>query len=543
VRLNLLNNTFTVDELGQTPFVTRVLRLPDDSSHAAKALAALTAAARTGSGEKDYSDVIHSVAVHYPSELLRRRLILIDTPGIAADSIHTMKTIEVMEREADACLFLLPAEQAGTLSDLDFVKNHVMSSVGDIIFVLTKADKADSSEELNELIDNVKNKVRAKLGLSNCMVLAVSAKEALAGRDPEARARFRGFVDEVSSFAERNRDLIMVRRLLGAEAAVMHRLKEAADSARAEYESERARLQSYAIENLKSFIERERKGVFRRFDAAFDSERYGPRVERALIGVIRRAQSEVGRMISEAEDMQRLKEVCESGLRYCVDNMNAALSIEYRNQLKGLEEPMQQLVRTVFADFERSFEKQYPLTRLTGRRISIDVRQNLRGLSNADVQEQVAAVAEAISNERSAGGTGATIGAIVGTILLPGVGSVVGGVLGYFASKLFGPSLADVKASVARDVDSKLDHLMSNVIPSCVADSMTGLRNDLLGTLESGIGDYIREYTKTVNRLIAEHAQKKQEVDAFIQKSRSIAEDLDRRVSELETLKASLCAE
>jgi len=542
VRLDLLNNTFTVDELRQTPSVTRVLRLPEDSSHSARVLAALTAAARANSHEKDYSNVIRSVAMHHPSELLRQRLVLIDTPGIAADSVHTLKTVEVMEREADACLFLLPAEQAGTLSDLDFVKNHVMSSVGDIIFVLTKADKADSPEELNELIDNVKSKVRAKLGLSSCMVLAVSAKEALAGRDPEARSRFRRFVDEVSSFAERNRDLIMVKRLLGAEAAVMHRLKEAADSARTEYESERARLQSYVIENLNSFIERERKGVFGRFDTAFDSERYKTRVDMALIRVVKRAQSEAKEIIGAAESMEQLKEVCESGLTHCFNNMNAALGIEYRNQLRSLEEPMQQLLQTVFADFERSFERQYPLTRLTGRRISIDVRQNLKGLSSADAQEQVAAVAEAISNERSVGGTGATIGAIVGTILLPGVGSVIGGVLGYFASKLFGPSLADVKASVAGDVDKKLDHLTTTVIPSLTAEFMTDLHEDMLRALETGIGDYVREYTKTVNRLIAEHAQKKQQVDIFIHKSRSVAEDLDRRVSELNMLKASLCA-
>ena len=543
VRLDLRENTFTAHELPQTPFVTRILRLPEGPSSGSKIIGTLTAAARANSDEKDYSDVIHSVVVHHPSDLLQRRLVLIDTPGIAADSVHTMKTVDIIEREADACLFLLPAEQAGTLSDLDFVKEHVMSNVGDIIFVLTKADKADSPEELDELVDIVQSKVRDKLGLSSCMVLAVSAKEALADRDSEARSRFRSFVNEVSSFAERNRDLIMAKRLLSVEASIMHRLREAADRARAEYEFEQKRLQSYAIENLGSFIEREREGVFSRFDMAFDPERYEVRMEMALIGVVKRARSEANRIISGAGNMKQLKEVCETDLRSCLGRMNAVLMNEYRHQLEALDEPMQQLVQTAFADFERSFEEQYPLRKLTGCHISVDVGQNLRGLSCADTREQVAAVAEAIYSGKSAGETGAALGAIVGTMLLPGVGSVVGGALGYFASKLFGPSLADVKASVATDVEKELDHLIMTIIPSSVAELMTELRANLLSALEAGINDYVRQYTNTVNNLIKEHAKKKKQVEVFIQQSKGVAADLDRRISELEAVKAGCYAQ
>ena len=136
VRLDLNNNTFTVQFLEENEFVTRVFNVSGACSRGAKMVAALTAATRDSSDKKDYSDIITKVVIHHPSQLLRRGLVLIDTPGIESNADQTAQTIEIIQREADACLFLCPAEQAGTLSDLDFIKEHVMSSVGDIIFCL-----------------------------------------------------------------------------------------------------------------------------------------------------------------------------------------------------------------------------------------------------------------------------------------------------------------------------------------------------------------------------------------------------------------------
>ena len=116
--------------------------------------------------------------------------------------------------------------------------------------VLTKADKADSPEELEELVDNLRSKVATKLKLPNCMIQAVSAQEALSDSDSEAYEQFLAFVDDVFSFTQRNRDVILARRLAKIEAAIMSRLKEAADEARINYEAKRATLRSYVLKTL-----------------------------------------------------------------------------------------------------------------------------------------------------------------------------------------------------------------------------------------------------------------------------------------------------
>lgn len=539
-RFDLNDNTFTVRELPDTPWVTRTLVLPNDASCGAKALATLTAASRADSQDKDYSDVIHGVTIFHPSELLRRKLVLVDTPGIAADSGHTAKTVEIIEREADACLFLLPAEQAGTLSDLDFIRKHVMSNVGDIIFVLTKADKADSPEEVHELVDAMKSKIGARLGLSDCMVLAVSAKEALSGTDPDGCMRFKSFVEEVSSFTERNRDLILVKRLVNIETVIMQELKQAADNARTEYERERARLQAYVIENLEIFIAREQKGVFERFDAAFDADRYELGMVNALTKVARNAQSQARSIIDAAPNMQALKETCESDLKACLSRMNGDIRAEYRNQVARLQENMRALIKSVFEDFETSFEEKYPLARLTGESVHISTLDEWKVTSDGSTYGQVATVDEAMSNAKTAGEAGVTIGAIVGTFILPGVGSIVGGALGFLASKLFGPSLDSVKTSVKTSVDAQVESLVSRSMPDTIKAFTQKLRGDLVEVLEAAISNYLHRYSATVKRLIEEHMREKKRVDEFISNTTRVVEDLNGRISELETLKANL---
>ena len=60
---------------------------------------------------------------------------------------------------------LCPADQAGKLTDLEFVRQRLLDVSGAVIFLVTKADKADSDDELEEIMEFVSAKVCQVTGI------------------------------------------------------------------------------------------------------------------------------------------------------------------------------------------------------------------------------------------------------------------------------------------------------------------------------------------------------------------------------------------
>ena len=287
------------------------------------------------------------------------------------------------------------------------------------------------------------------------------------------------------------------------------------------------------------FVEREQRKVFKQFETAFDLDEYADRLMNLLSGVVVTWADKASDIVYSAPNINELKKVCESQLTKCFHYMGKDLEKQYREYVKQLQNEMPGLVQKVFEDFDRSFEQQYPLTRLTGHRILFNLGKDV-DISRMSVHGEIAKVNQAIASESNAGAAGASIGTLLGTIVLPGVGSVIGGVLGYFASKLFAPSLDSVKASVMSDINSKLGALISDDIPLFAYERTYELEASLLDTLSVGIGEYITQYKSTIDQLIYEHDQKKRKVNSFIIGASKVAAELRDRISELKRLERNL---
>jgi len=199
VTLDLNKAAFTHDT-PNTLFV-REFRLKNrvDLAQAANVIGLLTSTGTRGSEGADFSGVVEDVIIKHPSVRIDEAVTIIDTPGIAAESDHTVKTINIVRDKADACLFLCPADQAATLKDLQFVEDNLMNVVGDIAFLITKADKAANDEELEELVGVVGEKIEGKLGIKNPYVLTVSALQALDDGHP-GDGQFKIFIQIAVAF-------------------------------------------------------------------------------------------------------------------------------------------------------------------------------------------------------------------------------------------------------------------------------------------------------------------------------------------------------
>jgi hypothetical protein len=123
--------------------------------------------------------------INYPHPLLRRGLVVIDTPGLNAVGAEPELTLGLLP-SAHATVFVLAADTGVTKSDLAIWREHLGSEALERFVVLNKIDALYdplvSDADVQAQIESQRIKVAETLGLPAQRVFALSAREGLAAR-------------------------------------------------------------------------------------------------------------------------------------------------------------------------------------------------------------------------------------------------------------------------------------------------------------------------------------------------------------------------
>jgi ribosome biogenesis GTPase A len=144
-------------------------------------------------------DEVNYLSVGYPAELLRDRIVLVDTPGVNDLSLQRADITYSYIPRSDAVLFLLDAGQPLKESERVFLQEKLLGQSRDkIVFVVTKRDIWDEAEQKEALAY-----IRTELGklVKSPALFAVSAEQALEGKRegsgmPELLAHLTRFLAE-----------------------------------------------------------------------------------------------------------------------------------------------------------------------------------------------------------------------------------------------------------------------------------------------------------------------------------------------------------
>jgi ribosome biogenesis GTPase A len=134
-------------------------------------------------GEKS-GESVRYLEVGYPAELLRERIVLVDTPGVNDLSLTRAEITYGYIPRSDAVLFVLDAGQPVKESERQFLENQIIGQSRDkVVFVVAKSDIWTPDEKAEALAY-----VRERLGavLKEPPVFPVSAQAALSGRMEES---------------------------------------------------------------------------------------------------------------------------------------------------------------------------------------------------------------------------------------------------------------------------------------------------------------------------------------------------------------------
>jgi small GTP-binding protein len=187
------------------------------------------------------ADAVSYLEVAYPAELLKERIVLVDTPGVNDLSLTRAEITYGYIPRADAVLFLLDAGQPMKESERQFLENQLIGKSRDkIVFVVAKSD-IWSNDEKTEALDYVKNRLGAIV--TDPPVFPVSAQAELAERGDSGIPEL---VSHLTRFLAEERGRILLSNALGeglAAASVLGRGIEA-----------RKRASSMSVEQLEKRI-------------------------------------------------------------------------------------------------------------------------------------------------------------------------------------------------------------------------------------------------------------------------------------------------
>jgi hypothetical protein len=130
--------------------------------------------------------------INYPHPLLRRGLVVLDTPGLNAIGAEPELTLSLLP-SAHAAVFVLGADTGVTKSDMTIWRDHLSSQAMARYVVLNKidalADPLASDEEVAQQIEQQCAQTAATLDLPPERVFPLSARAALAARVDGHRGR------------------------------------------------------------------------------------------------------------------------------------------------------------------------------------------------------------------------------------------------------------------------------------------------------------------------------------------------------------------
>jgi len=129
-------------------------------------------------------------------------------------------------------------------------------------------------------------------------------------------------------------------------------------------------------------------------------------------------------------------------------------------------------------------------------------------------------------------GLGATAGFVLGSALLPGVGSVVGIAVGTWASRFFMPSLDERKQKLWEQLKSSVDSYF-DAVRAKTQESALAYTQSLESSLKQRIDSYIKTYETVIDDILREQKAELQRLTELQESTQIDLSEIERRQKRL----------
>ena len=475
---------------------------------------------------------LSSVHATIPAELLKDSIRIIDTPGTnVTEAWHEDVTLRTLNEISDLSIVLIAAEKPAAETTLAFVRQNLQSVLPQCVYVVTKLDKIRPRERKRQL-DYIKMRLEDQLELKNAVVLPYISPMVLAeNRNQESTSEGDAVEIDLVQLSIRTEELLFQHAAKQRAIAQTKKLTRLIDNMYQtlslqmqrisdDYQQKLDLLNHTRRADLKSFVEKEKTERLKHFRSKM--KEVEDDVEENISSAVARAKHDIFSKLDEKTNIDGLK-------NYISGNLSDDCSRGAENIVRVAEDyyqPIQSRFKKEMQHFDKAFQKLYKEMNL----LPLDMSRseyNLPGeitVETADLSTTAKYIAEELSKENRAMGGGAAAGAVLGTAIMPGVGTVLGGIIGFFA----GGAVAPETGKVRDNCKSKLQTPLNNYYGS-VSDKSSTAVGRYIGKMETCLIDEIDKYLKTYQDKVNQMLQKEEQQRSAIQgKISRIQADLDQ---------------
>lgn len=462
---------------------------------------------------------VSNVLIHHPASFLKDGIVIIDTPGVnALNEQHAKITYDLLEHEADGAVIMIPGPIPLSSSLADFITTQLKSFLHRCFFVITQMDRvrAREREKVRQAISQRLGAVRSmtqSVALYDCVAQAVLDVLEGSGADAEMLSWSEKFVELEDVFFDclrRQRMLTIAESLLRLLNRLFEQLDESLRSRRQHYEARQAAIESDSIQDLQAFA-REQHSTYQRLltDSANGSR---TKIERAINQQQATTREKIRQALFALSDADTLQTQLKEETSTLLESAGQAISRELQKVLVELETAAEQAGQT----FDEEFTKEYRRLRaVSGLLVASQPKVDRRdiALDVEDILSPASQINQQLSNrEGVAIGGGALGGAVVGTAIMPVVGTFIGLVAGGIIGAFFGPSLDKRKERIWEQLEPEIDKSFE-AINKAARDKVDAYARELSVALDRRIDKYIARYKTTIDSMIRNQQNERKELN------------------------------
>lgn len=503
--------------------------------------------------EESIAKRVKSVTLYYPSPVLKPGLAICDTPGSNVENArHTRVAAEAAEA-CDATLIVNDANVQIPQSLVDFIHRALpadalrrclcLATKLDTIRGRRRGDEASKAEAVAEVLTTIRRRLRDHLGVE-VEVFGCSPQVVLdhrsgepSGRLSEAQlqaelTRFDEVQRQLWQILERNREQIVSERVLELLSKLFSLLPEQLNAQRAKNETQRRELKQRMIPDLEAFAEAEIVECKRRLQSEYNN--YCISTTRLLEDDFTDFVDAVNRSLCASRTHESTSELANS-LPKRYKDFTESIRKHFRSEML---EKIEQDGKKILGSFERKFTTHYKnLDTLPGSTaLRLQKPRDLSAIVDIDVRDFKGGKDGHFEQYLLSSAGGAGTGAVIGTMLLPGIGTLFGGMVGTLVGMGFGGRIsADERLrGLEKDVEStnkKLKSELETAFHTARDQTFNGVRD----RIEEVITDHVRAYESRVDEIRAVQAEEEEALARGQATIKADLERIERRQDELRT--------
>ncbi len=485
--------------------------------------------------EEVAKDVV-GVTVTHPAAFLANGIVIIDTPGTnATNPQHGAITRQVVENEADAAAIIIPATVPLSQTMTNFLAGSLRPYLHRCIFVVTRIDQIPP-EEVSGLLTNLRSRLVAGLGIKPPMLYACAAQvmvDSLTGTEeipPDSlvwKDRFSKLESVIINRLRQERTLSIAESLLRLLTRLFEQLETQLRDMWQQYETRQAAIQRETIPDLPSFAAEQHATCRQMLSDALSSSM--AEIVQCVESQRETTVSQIQKAIFDAADEQSLKKFVETEAQSILNTGQQLLRQKLEESaefLSGTGKEAELLFKHKFSDAYRRLQS---ITGFLEPDAEIETKMEL---NVADVFSSAESVSKELdSKDGNIAMGGMTAGAVIGNMILPGVGILIGGFLGGVAAVFF-MSLDVRKQKIWENLRPSLDAYFESA-KTQAQESVRTCERGVACALQQQIDAHVARYQAIVDAMLDEQKTELQRLNQWQESAQATISELERRQKSL----------